>query len=73
MSQIHYAALLAAALFLGLKKGADPEMINMMDHWLKDYASLSRKCFPDANESFSGAGAAGGLGFAFLTFFACLA
>ena len=43
-------------------------MINMMDHWLKDYASLSRKFFPDANESFSGAGAAGGLGFAFLTF-----
>ena len=52
----------------GPQKGADPEMINMMDHWLKDYASLSRKCFPDANESFSGAGAAGGLGFAFLTF-----
>ena len=52
----------------GPQKGADPEMINMMDHWLKDYATLSRKCFPDANESFSGAGAAGGLGFAFLTF-----
>ena len=52
----------------GPQKGADPEMINMMDHWLKDYATLSRKCFPDANKNFSGAGAAGGLGFAFLTF-----
>ena len=36
--------------------------------WLKDYALLSRKYFPDVNESLSGAGAAGGLGFAFLTF-----
>ncbi len=43
-------------------------MINMMDRWLKDYALLSRKYFPDVNESLSGAGAAGGLGFAFLTF-----
>ena len=49
-------------------KGADSEMINMMDRWLKDYALLSRKYFPDVNESLSGAGAAGGLGFAFLTF-----
>ena len=65
MSQIHYAALLDV---FGPQKGADPEMINMMDHWLKDYATLSRKCFPDANKNFSGAGAAGGLGFAFLTF-----
>ena len=43
-------------------------MINMMDRWLKDHALLSRKYFPDVNESLSGAGAAGGLGFAFLTF-----
>ncbi len=50
------------------QKGADSEMINMMDRWLKDYALLSRKYFPDVNESLSGAGAAGGLGFAFLTF-----
>ena len=52
----------------GPQKGADSEMINMMDRWLKDYALLSRKYFPDVNESLSGAGAAGGLGFAFLTF-----
>ena len=52
----------------GPQKGADSEMINMMDRWLKDYALLSRKYFPDVNESLSGSGAAGGLGFAFLTF-----
>ena len=57
-----------AAYVFGPQKGADSEMINMMDRWLKDYALLSRKYFPDVNESLSGAGAAGGLGFAFLTF-----
>ena len=46
----------------GPQKGADSEMINMMDRWLKDYALLSRKYFPDVNESLSGAGAGGGLG-----------
>ncbi len=52
----------------GPQKGADPTMIKQMDKWLSDYASVSRKTYPNANSNHPGTGAAGGLGFAFLTF-----
>ena len=52
----------------GPQKGADPKMIMQMDQWLSHYASLAGKDFPKADPSCPGAGAAGGLGFAFLTF-----
>lgn len=52
----------------GPQKGADPSMIMEMDKWLRYYAALAREKFPKANPNEPGTGAAGGLGFAFLTF-----
>ena len=52
----------------GPQKGATPPMIRQMDKWLTGYAALSRTLFPDADAEYPGAGAAGGMGFAFLTF-----
>ena len=52
----------------GPQKGADPAMIQQMDQWLSSYAALAGKSFSETNPAHAGAGAAGGLGFAFLTF-----
>lgn len=52
----------------GPQKGATPEMIRQMDGWLSAYAQMSRNINPAADETYPGTGAAGGLGFAFLTF-----
>lgn len=52
----------------GPQKGATPEIIEEMDEWLFEYAALACEKFPKANPAFPGTGAAGGLGFAFLTF-----
>ena len=52
----------------GPQKGATPSMIMQMDKWLESYASLAREKYPNANAKQAGTGAAGGLGFAFLTF-----
>ena len=52
----------------GPQKGADPEMIRQMDRWLERYALLARQSFPKADPNQPGTGAAGGLGFAFLSF-----
>ena len=43
-------------------------MILQMDKWLAYYATLAREIFPHANPKAAGSGAAGGLGFAFMTF-----
>lgn len=43
-------------------------MIMQMDKWLRYYAALAREKYPTANMNHAGTGAAGGLGFAFLTF-----
>lgn len=48
----------------GPQKGATPEMIKDMDQWLSRYADLTGKKY----KNHPGAGAAGGLGFAFLAF-----
>lgn len=56
-----------SAIF-GPQKGATPTMIMQMDKWLAYYAALSREKYPHANMNQAGTGAAGGLGFAFLTF-----
>ncbi len=57
----------------GPQKGATPEMIENMDRWLQDYASMASAVSGKADPDFPGAGAAGGLGFAFLAFTnACL-
>ena len=57
-----------ASAVYGPQKGATPAMILQMDKWLNDYAELAAKTFPKANRDQAGTGAAGGLGFAFLTF-----
>jgi glycerate kinase len=50
------------------QKGAAAEMIPKMDRWLKHYAALASKIFPQADPTLPGSGAAGGLGFAFAVF-----
>lgn len=52
----------------GPQKGATPSMVTQMDQWLSDYASLAKEKYPKADPLHTGCGAAGGLGFAFLTF-----
>ena len=52
----------------GPQKGADPSMIMAMDRWLGAYADLAAESFEKADKNYPGTGAAGGLGFAFLTF-----
>lgn len=52
----------------GPQKGATSEMIVQMDHWLDAYAQLAKQRFAKADATYPGTGAAGGLGFAFLTF-----
>ena len=52
----------------GPQKGATASMIKEMDAWLGDMAALAAKTFPKADPEFPGTGAAGGMGFAFLTF-----
>ena len=52
----------------GPQKGATPAMILQMDGWLSDYADLAKETYPKADPAHEGAGAAGGMGFAFLTF-----
>ena len=54
--------------YFGPQKGATPAMILQMDKWLAYYATLAREIFPHANPKAAGSGAAGGLGFAFMTF-----
>ena len=45
----------------GPQKGATPEMIKNMDQWLRQYAALAKKVFPEADEMYPGTGAAGGI------------
>ncbi|MBO6244694.1 MAG: glycerate kinase [Anaerovibrio sp.] len=52
----------------GPQKGASPEDIALMDKWMGDYARISKKKYSHADANAPGAGAAGGMGFAFLTF-----
>lgn len=52
----------------GPQKGATPEMIQKMDGWLAHFAEVARQKYSSADPEVSGTGAAGGLGFAFLTF-----
>lgn len=52
----------------GPQKGADEKIITDMDAWLESYAELTREIYPHADKDAEGAGAAGGLGFAFLSY-----
>lgn len=59
---------LGCSAIYGPQKGATLEMITDMDKWLEHYAALSKKSYPKADANQAGTGAAGGMGFAFLTF-----
>ncbi len=52
----------------GPQKGATPSMIMEMDKWLASYARLTQKKYQKADMQQAGTGAAGGLGFAFLSY-----
>jgi len=52
----------------GPQKGATPEIVALMDGWLKNYAEIAKQTFENVDPNYPGAGAAGGLGFAFMTF-----
>ena len=52
----------------GPQKGADKEMIQVMDSYLAHYAEIAKTFTVNADPEVPGAGAAGGLGFAFLAF-----
>ncbi len=52
----------------GPQKGATAAMIAQMDKGLSHYAALASQNYPKANPCQAGTGAAGGLGFSFLTF-----
>ena len=52
----------------GPQKGATPETVALMDGWLKNYAELTKKVNPKADGSYPGVGAAGGMGFAFMSY-----
>ena len=50
------------------QKGADEAMITEMDGYLSKYAKLTKRYNTNANPEAHGAGAAGGLGFAFMSY-----
>lgn len=52
----------------GPQKGATPEVVEMMDGWIKNFGSLSANFLKLDKKSAPGDGAAGGLGFAFRSF-----
>ena len=57
-----------ASAVYGPQKGATPEMVKDMDLWLSRFADLCVKKLGNDFKDYPGAGAAGGLGFAFLSF-----
>ena len=57
-----------ASAVYGPQKGATPEMVRDMDLWLSQFADLCSEKLGKNFKDYPGAGAAGGLGFAFLTF-----
>lgn len=50
------------------QKGADAEMVELMDGYMKHYADVVEKTAGTFNRNTPGAGAAGGIGYAFLMF-----
>ena len=50
------------------QKGALPEDVYKMDKWMKHFSEVVRKQYPDSDPMADGAGAAGGMGYALMTF-----
>lgn len=57
-----------ASAVYGPQKGADEKTVAEMDSYLARYAALTKKILPNSNANAEGAGAAGGLGFALLSY-----
>lgn len=57
----------SSAIF-GPQKGATPEMVQELDQLLLHYAELSKEINANEDRFYPGTGAAGGMGFAFLTY-----
>lgn len=57
----------SSAIF-GPQKGATPEMVQELDQLLLHYAELSMEINANADRFYPGTGAAGGMGFAFLSY-----
>ena len=57
----------SSAIF-GPQKGATPEMVQELNQLLLHYAELSKEMNANADRFYPGTGAAGGMGFAFLTY-----
>ena len=57
-----------ASAIYGPQKGADASMIMEMDEWLSSFAQIAHAKYEKADSLIPGTGAAGGLGFAFLSF-----
>lgn len=56
------------SMVFGPQKGATPVMAKQMDSWMEEYQALAKKTRPLADGNIPGAGAGGGIGFAFLAF-----
>lgn len=56
------------SVVFGPQKGATQDMVQQMDRWLERYALLTSEKLERADASQAGTGAAGGLGFAFLSY-----
>lgn len=59
---------LGCSAIYGPQKGADEALIRQMDRGMEQYAEIVKASLPSSTPDFPGAGAAGGLGFAFRTF-----
>ena len=56
------------SLVFGKQKGGSPDDLVLMDKWMEKYADTVKKHLPKSDKTAQGAGAAGGLGFAFISF-----
>ena len=59
---------LGCSAIFGPQKGATPDMIAQMDSWLGKYTLLTANRYKKADSQYPGTGAAGGMGFAFLSY-----
>ncbi|MBQ8393784.1 MAG: glycerate kinase, partial [Clostridia bacterium] len=64
----HLCGPLGCSEIFSRQKGADDDMVRAMDAYLDRYASLSVMTVGTDNKNARGAGAAGGLGFAFMSY-----
>ena len=57
-----------ASYIYGPQKGADEQMVKELDNSLEHFARVTKKYFSQSDDTYSGSGAAGGVGFALHTY-----